>query len=557
MKPILFTFYFLLFTQFSFSQFFIPFGEDSVYNSYGSPGAVYTILIDDTISYIGGAAIHYAGSENIYQIGAFYNNEWHSMDNGFGSPSGIVKVVAKYQNQIYIGGNFNDIDDIPNTENIGRFNGTTWEALPNTYGCPNSKVYDMVVWDNKLIIGGSFNAIPSGGSYNMPYVVAYDGSDYIDINDGEVPFDVKALAVYNGELYACGWWYSLKKYIGNKHWEQVGGGLNSYGYDMLVDTFNNFLYVAGGFKIVDDSIPCDEVAFWDGYKWTGIGTGEGDINLVQDIGLYRGEIYTNRFNDTVGGVYTGKLAKWNGTSWEPGVPGGIKYWVNSLAVYNDELWIGGGAPNDGNNYCPFDTARKTLSRWYLPPTINCNYLQPRIQSHTDTFFVNQAVQIHNNNAYIDSWQWDFGDGGTATVQNPYHTYTDTGTYTVTLTVNWQSCQKTVQRNFVVVEGSTTNIKQINKESGFILYPNPTKSKLFVEIKDEKLKIENEAVQIIDINGKLVKTIVIANAVKQSVSNNEIATAPPRNDVQTIDISRLKKGVYFVKIGNQTERFVKE
>jgi hypothetical protein len=35
---------------------------------------------------------------------------------------------------------------------------------------------------------------------------------------------------------------------------------------------------------------------------------------------------------------------------------------------------------------------------------------------------------------ITSWEWDFGDGSTNTIQNPSHTYTDPGTYTVTLTV---------------------------------------------------------------------------------------------------------------------------
>jgi len=35
---------------------------------------------------------------------------------------------------------------------------------------------------------------------------------------------------------------------------------------------------------------------------------------------------------------------------------------------------------------------------------------------------------------ITTWSWDFGDGSTSTEQNPSHTYTDSGTYTVSLTV---------------------------------------------------------------------------------------------------------------------------
>lgn len=35
---------------------------------------------------------------------------------------------------------------------------------------------------------------------------------------------------------------------------------------------------------------------------------------------------------------------------------------------------------------------------------------------------------------INSWLWDFGDGGTSIAQNPSHTYTAAGTYQVTLTV---------------------------------------------------------------------------------------------------------------------------
>lgn len=35
---------------------------------------------------------------------------------------------------------------------------------------------------------------------------------------------------------------------------------------------------------------------------------------------------------------------------------------------------------------------------------------------------------------VVSWNWEFGDGGTSTAQNPSHTYNSAGTYTATLTV---------------------------------------------------------------------------------------------------------------------------
>ena len=40
----------------------------------------------------------------------------------------------------------------------------------------------------------------------------------------------------------------------------------------------------------------------------------------------------------------------------------------------------------------------------------------------------------NGPAAINQWKWRFGDGGTSTLKDPEHTYTQVGTYTVTLVV---------------------------------------------------------------------------------------------------------------------------
>lgn len=45
---------------------------------------------------------------------------------------------------------------------------------------------------------------------------------------------------------------------------------------------------------------------------------------------------------------------------------------------------------------------------------------------------------------VTSWLWYFGDGGTSTEQNPSHTYTDTGFFSVTLFVSNFGCQDSIR-----------------------------------------------------------------------------------------------------------------
>jgi PKD repeat protein len=57
-----------------------------------------------------------------------------------------------------------------------------------------------------------------------------------------------------------------------------------------------------------------------------------------------------------------------------------------------------------------------------------------------------------------SWAWDFDDGGSSTEQHPVHTYIETGTFTVTLTVsNTVSSDTMVDVNCVTVSEAGQNI----------------------------------------------------------------------------------------------------
>ena len=108
-------------------------------------------------------------------------------------------------------------------------------------------------------------------------------------------------------------------------------------------------------------------------------------------------------------------------------------------------------------------------------------------------------------------------------------------------------------NSCYIDNTTNNIN-ILRTSVFEIYPNPAKDIVQITINKEQLN-KNTSIFIYDVYGRVVR--VITNPQGEVISsNNEIATATPRNDVITIDVSQLPKGIYFIKIGNITKKFVK-
>lgn len=52
--------------------------------------------------------------------------------------------------------------------------------------------------------------------------------------------------------------------------------------------------------------------------------------------------------------------------------------------------------------------------------------------------LNVAFTANNSGGYVKNWHWNFGDGTSSTEQNPTHTYTQAGNYTVVLTAYGES-----------------------------------------------------------------------------------------------------------------------
>jgi 1,4-alpha-glucan branching enzyme len=80
-----------------------------------------------------------------------------------------------------------------------------------------------------------------------------------------------------------------------------------------------------------------------------------------------------------------------------------------------------------------------------------------------------------------------------------------------------------------------NAEFLVENNDWIIYPNPVKDEL--KVKSKKMKVDN--VEIFDVSGKQVMVVRICDF------------------TVTVNVSRLKPGLYFLKIGNRIAKFIKE
>lgn len=97
-----------------------------------------------------------------------------------------------------------------------------------------------------------------------------------------------------------------------------------------------------------------------------------------------------------------------------------------------------------------------------PCNVNSNFSKTQVDCDTFTFNTSSTA---SNGTTIVGYFWNFGDGSTSTVQNPTHSYSSNGTYTVTLTTvgvtNNGNCCTDNQTMQVIVDCSVNNCGVIN------------------------------------------------------------------------------------------------
>ncbi len=85
---------------------------------------------------------------------------------------------------------------------------------------------------------------------------------------------------------------------------------------------------------------------------------------------------------------------------------------------------------------------------------SCSYPGPPVADYTssEASRCNGIIQFEDNSISVpSSWQWDFGDGSTSTLENPVHAYSEDGNYYVTLIASNVYGSDTILKDYITID----------------------------------------------------------------------------------------------------------
>ncbi len=200
--------------------------------------------------------------------------------------------------------------------------------------------------------------------------------------------------------------------------------------------------------------------------------------------------------------------------------GGLYYQVEIISPYMCQ-------PYNYKANTNYNTSRSnTANNGLVNPALNADFSGDVISGN-----IPLVVQFTNQTTGVPStYLWDFGDGDTSSVENPIHTYTVEGTYTVKLIVSdGSTIDSIIKLNYI--DALPNGFNDINAINNISIFPNPLSNNQSLYIKHQGVNINK--IQVMDILGK---------AVDFSITNN--------TNQSQIEFNKISKGIYFISIFNK-------
>lgn len=274
-------------------------------------------------------------------IARWDGSAWQAVGGGLNNA--YSNVIKSFNGDLIAGGYFDNAGGVAGTEKLARWDGTQWNSMDAQSSSFLNSFWDLEVWDDgttgeQLYIAGNYMDL--NGQAALDHIAKWDGTTYTPVGGtigGAVPLIVLDLHVSDltGSelLYAGGRFLTIggnaalniASWDGTS-WSDLDSGLSrTAGFSQILhmttwdDGSGPALYVGGRFNLAGGAPVSNNVAKWDGTSWSSMGDGfDADVQELVAFDDGTGEALYAMGNFTVSGSTTvNRIAKWNGTSWEP------------------------------------------------------------------------------------------------------------------------------------------------------------------------------------------------------------------------------------------------
>ncbi len=301
-----------------------------------------TALTDFNGDLIAGGMFTHAGGVTTGSVARRIASGWQPMGGAFNAQPAALAV---HNGDLYAGGNFSTIGGVP-ISRIARWDGAAWVGV--NAGSFNGPVSALAEHNGELICGGSFTTT---GTPNTLRVARLNGSAWTEVSGGlgsVSPGAAQVLCLLSTDsgLYAGGIFTvppgttrSVGRWDGGA-WQPVGLGVGTSENSVVraLAVYDGQLYAAGGITILPQGT-LTPIGRWTGATWQSVASGL--VTTINALAVHEGRLIAGGGFALIDGVAAANLAQYDGQAWSPLAGNGVGGIVNAVLARQDELDVGG------------------------------------------------------------------------------------------------------------------------------------------------------------------------------------------------------------------------
>jgi len=428
-------------------------------------------------------------------------------------------------------------------------NAQTWSSVANGIsGSSSVLAWSLCSYDSVLYAGGWFD---TAGVTPVSDMAQWNGSNWSAPGVGTSGY-ISAMTVYNGNLYVGGQFDSIGGIAANSiamwngsAWITVGKGFQSAQWGVYaLAVYNGELYAGGAFDSADGK-SIYGISKWNGTTWSAVGSGiyaADEEDGVFSLAVYNGELYVGGGFDSAGGVPVKEIAKWNGTNWsDVGHSMNDGGAVSTLAVYNGNLYAGGmfdtagGVPVNriamwnGTVWSPLDSGITGEATWAVVNSLISYNNELYVGGYFDTVNgkpINSIAKWNGTTWSKVGGSIGVSNGGSIDAMTIYNNSLYVGG-------GFDSVGGVYAKN-IAMWTAPNSINEINKGTALAVYPDPVLTNVYVKING--ITGEKMYYRIYDQLGQ------------------EVKSGDFTHGVNTIDVSDFSTGIYLVSVSANDKLF---